>query len=139
MATDNTQRLTIIGTVGLLGASLGLVVGLAEAACLRLGYLPLYFDKPVVAHVFWYFSPLLTSLTFCLLGMVAGLAASMSNNRFVGKLIISVLVGLASAYIALAMRFSLSKVGTRKIAITTINHQPIWATTAAIAKKRITE
>ena len=77
MATDPTSRRTIIGRVGLLGASAGIVLGLIEAACLRLTDLPLPLQKPHVPPSFWFFAPLLTSVVFGLLGLLAGFLAAL--------------------------------------------------------------
>jgi len=90
---------------------LGIVLGLAEAASLRLPDLPVVLMKPYVPPSFWFFAPLLASGTFGLLGLLAGFLAALSKRRFLGMVVISVLVGLAGAYLALALQFSLSGCG----------------------------
>ena len=109
MATDRTNRRTIIGRVGLLGASAGIVLGLIEAGCLRLTDLPLPLMKPHVPPSFWFFAPLLTSVAFGLLGLLAGFLAALPRSRFLGMVIIAGFAGLTGAYLALVLRFSQSE------------------------------
>ena len=108
MATDHPNRQTIIGRVGLLGASAGIVLGLIEAGCLRLTDLPLPLLKPHVPPSFWFFAPLLTSVAFGLLGLLAGFLAALPRSRFLGMVIIAGFVGLAGAYLALVLQYSQS-------------------------------
>lgn len=89
MATNRISRLTIIGRVSLLGASAGVVLGLFEAACLRLTPIPLALQKPHVPPSFWFFAPLLTSVTFGLLGLLAGFLAALPRRRFLGMAFIA--------------------------------------------------
>src|SRR5271166_5802244 len=105
MTTDHLNRQTIIGRVGLLGASAGVVLGLIEAACLRIPHWPLPLLKPTVPPSFWFFAPLLTSLVFGLLGLLAGFLASLGRSRFHGMVMIGCLVGLAGAYFWLVLRY----------------------------------
>jgi arylsulfatase A-like enzyme len=91
--------------VGLLGASIGIVLGLFEAACLRLTDFPLPLLKPHVPVPFWFFAPLLASVTFGLLGLLAGLLAALAKSRFVGNVVIAALIGLAGGYFSLVLRF----------------------------------
>ena len=107
MATDRHPA-TIIGRVGLLGASAGIVLGLIEAACLRLTDLPLPLLKPHVPPSFWFFAPLLTSVVFGLLGLLAGSLAALPRSRFLGMVIIAGFAGLTGAYLAFVLRYSQS-------------------------------
>ena len=109
MAIDPTTRRTIIGRVGLLGASAGIVLGLLEAGFLRFTDLPLL--MPHVPPSFWFFAPLLTSLAFGLLGLLAGFTATLPKSRFLGMVIIASFAGLTGAYLALALKFSQSGSG----------------------------
>src|SRR5271157_1304989 len=109
MATDPLIRRTIIGKVGLLGASGGIVLGLFEAGCLRFTDLPLL--MPHVPPSFWFFAPLLTSVTFGLLGLLAGFIATLLKSRFLGMVIIAGFMGLTSSYLALVLRYSQSGSG----------------------------
>jgi arylsulfatase A-like enzyme len=106
MATDHPNRQTIIGRVGLLGASDGIVLGLFEAGCLRFADFPLL--MPHVPPSFWFFAPLLTSVAFGLLGLLAGVLAALPRSRFLGMAIIAGFVGLTGAYLALVVRYSQS-------------------------------
>jgi len=111
MATDDRNRQTIIGRVGLLGASAGTVLGLFEAGCLRLTDLPLPLLKPHVPPSFWFVAPLLTSVAFGLLGLLAGFLATLPRSRFLGMVIIASLAGLAGAYMGLVLQYSQSGSG----------------------------
>lgn len=108
MAIIRRNRSAIVGRVGLLGASAGIVLGLIEAACLRLTELPAPLMKPHVAPSFWFFSPLLASVTFGLLGLLAGCLAALPSSRFLGMVIIAAFAGMTGAYLALVLRFSQS-------------------------------
>src|SRR5271157_1401058 len=108
MATEHIRRRTIIGSVGLLGASAGIVVGLLEAGFMRLTDLPLPLMLPHVPRSFWFFAPLLTSVAFGLLGLLAGVLAALPRSRFLGMAIIAGFVGLTGAYLALVVRYSQS-------------------------------
>jgi arylsulfatase A-like enzyme len=99
MATNHPKWQTIIGRVGLLGASTGTVLGLIEAGFLRSRALPL---PPSI----WFFAPLMTSVAFGLLGLLAGFLAALPRSRFLGMVIIASLAGLTGGYLALALRFS---------------------------------
>jgi arylsulfatase A-like enzyme len=103
MATDPTNRGTIIRRVGLLGASAGIVLGLFEAGCMRLTDMPLALQKPHVAPYFWFFVPLLASVVFGLLGLLAGFLATLLQFRFLGMLMIAGLAGLAGGYFRLVL------------------------------------
>ena len=98
MATDPTNRRTIIGRVGLLGASVGIVVGPFEAGFLRVTEWPLALQKPHVAPYFWFFAPLLASLVLGLVDLLAGWLASLLRLRFLGMLMIAGLASLAGNY-----------------------------------------
>jgi arylsulfatase A-like enzyme len=111
MAFDRRNRQTIIGRVGLLGASAGIVLGLLEAGFLRLTDLPLVLQKPHVPLSFWFFAPLLTSVFFGLLGLLAGFLAALPRSRFLGMVIIAGFVGLTGVHLALALGFSQSGSG----------------------------
>ena len=108
MTTGRPRRQTIIGRVGLLGASAGIVLGLIEAAFLRLTYLPLVLQKPQVPLSFWFFAPLLTAIFFGLLGLLAGIIAALPTSRFLGMLTIAAFVGLAGIHLSLAVQFTQS-------------------------------
>ena len=101
MTTVPHDRQTIIGRVGLLGASAGIVLGLIEARCLRLADFPL---PPSI----WFLAPLLTSVAFGLLGLLAGFLASLPRSRMLGMGIIAGLAGLTGEYLAFVLRFSRS-------------------------------
>jgi arylsulfatase A-like enzyme len=104
MTTDHPDRQTIIGRIGLLGASAGVILGLIEAACLRLPNWPLPLLKPHVPFSFWFFAPLLMSVVFGLLGLLAGFLASRGKSRLLGMLLIGALVGLAGDYFWLVLK-----------------------------------
>src|SRR5271157_759836 len=108
MATEHIRRRTIIGSVGLLGASAGIVVGLLEAGFMRLTDLPLPLMLPHVPRSFWFFAPLLASVAFGLLGLLAGLLAALPRSRFLGMVMIAGLAGLAGAYLALVLQYTQS-------------------------------
>jgi arylsulfatase A-like enzyme len=108
MTTDYPKRLTIVGSVGLLGASAGIVVGLLEAGFMRLSDWPLALMLPHVPRSFWAFAPLLAAVTFGLLGLLAGLLAALPRSRFLGMVIIAALAGLAGAYLALVVQYTQS-------------------------------
>ncbi len=103
--------MTIIVTIGLLGASAGFFLGLFEAACLRFTDLPLALNTAHVPPSFWFFAPLLAALTFSLLGLLAGVATSLARSRLLGMVIIAGFAGLASSYLALVLRYSESVSG----------------------------
>ncbi len=124
MASDHTHRWTIIGRVGLLGAGAGIVLGLVEAACLRLTDLPL---PPSI----WFFAPLLISVAFGLLGLLTGFLASLPRSRFLGMVIIASLAGLTGDYLALVLRFSRSAPGLQHVATPTILFAGVSAWTLA--------
>jgi arylsulfatase A-like enzyme len=90
--------------MGLLGASTGIVLGLIEAAFLRLPDFALTFPRPHVPFSFWFFDPLLISLAFGLLGLLAGCLAVLAKSRFPGMVIVACLMSLAGAYLALILR-----------------------------------
>ena len=73
---------------------------------MRLTDLPLL--MPHVAPSFWFFAPLLTSVAFGLLGLLAGFIATLPKSRFLGMVIIAGFVGLAGAYLAMVLQFSQS-------------------------------
>jgi len=106
MATDRTNRLTIIGRVGLLGVSAGLFLGLFEAACLRLTDIPMNLGRPHVTPSFWFFAPLLASVVFGSIGLLAGLLAAYTRSRFVGMVIITGFIALAPAYLMLVLGYT---------------------------------
>jgi arylsulfatase A-like enzyme len=108
MATDRTDRATIIGRVGLLGASAGIVLGLIEASFMRLTDFPMVLQKPHVPPSFWFFAPLLTCVFFGLLGLLAGILAGLPRSRFLGMLIISGFTGLGGVHLSLAVQYSQS-------------------------------
>ena len=85
----------------MLGASAGIVLGLIEARCLRLADFPL---PPSI----WFLAPLLTSVAFGLLGLLAGFLASLPRSRMLGMGIIAGLAGLTGEYLAFVLRFSRS-------------------------------
>jgi arylsulfatase A-like enzyme len=109
MASEPRNRKTIIVRVGLLGASAGIVLGLIEAACLRLT------DLPLPASI-WFFAPVLTTVAFGWLGLVMGFLASLPRSRFLGMVIIASLAGLAGDYLALVLRYSRSAPGLQHVA-----------------------
>ena len=94
----------IIAPVGLLGASLGMLAGYLEAACLRSGDVSLALQKPHVPLSFWFFSPLLGSLVFGLLGLLVGCLAAIPKSRFLGMLMIAGLAGLMAEYCCLVLQ-----------------------------------
>ena len=94
--------------MGLLGASTGIVLGLIEAGCLRQMDLHL----PVLI---WFLAPLLTSLTFGLLSLVAGLVVSLLRPRLLGMAVIACWMGFAGEYLALVLRFSQTAIGLQQI------------------------
>jgi len=94
--------------VGLFGASVGLVVGLLEAAFMRLTDFPLAMMLPHVPRSFWFFAPLLSAVTFGLLGLLAGVLAALPRSRFLGMAIIAGLAGFAGAYLALVVQYTQS-------------------------------
>lgn len=104
MAVDSVNRRTIIGKLGLLGASAGIVFGLIEAGTLCLPHFPLPLLKPLVHPSFWLFAPLLTSVTFGLIGLLVGLLASLPKSRFLGMVIIAGSVGFAAVYFESVVR-----------------------------------
>ena len=108
MAIELENPRTIIARVGLLGASTGIAVGLIEAAFLRFTDLPLPLMKPHVPASFWFFAPLLASVTFGLLGLLAGFLAALPRTRFLRMVIIAADVGLAGAYLGLVLQFTQS-------------------------------
>ncbi len=87
----------------MLGASIGIVLGLFEAGFLRTTEWPLALQKPHVALYFWFFAPLLASLVLGLLGLLAGFLATLLRSRFLGMLMIAGLVGLAGGYFRLVL------------------------------------
>ena len=105
MATDQRNRQTIIVRVGLLGASAGIVLGLIEGGCLRLTDFPLPLLKPHVPLSFWFFAPLLTSVAFGLLGLLAGCLAAIPKSRFLGIVIIAGVAGLTGEYFRLVLQY----------------------------------
>jgi arylsulfatase A-like enzyme len=105
MAEDDRIRSNIIGRVGLFGASAGLFLGLFEAACLRVTELPLPLLRPHVPPSFWFFAPLLTSVAFGLICLLAGVLAALSKSRLVGMLSIAGVAGLAGDYFWLVFKF----------------------------------
>ncbi len=111
MATDPTSRLTIIGKVGLSGASAGIALGLSEASCLRLTDVALFLNKVHVPPSFWFFSPLVTAVVFGLLGLLAGSLAALPRSRFLGMAIIAGFAGLMGAYLAMVLQYSQSGSG----------------------------
>jgi arylsulfatase A-like enzyme len=106
MATDRRASQTIVGRVGLLGASAGIVLGLIEAGGMRSAELSIL--KPHVPPSFWFFDPLLTSVAFGLLGLLAGFLATLPRSRFLGMVIIASLGGLSGAYLALVLQYTRS-------------------------------
>jgi arylsulfatase A-like enzyme len=82
----------------LLGASLGIGLGLIEAGCLRLVDVNLSFSRPHVPVSFWFFAPLLTSVIFGLLGWLAGFAAALLKSRFPGMVVLAGLAGAVGNY-----------------------------------------
>ena len=106
MASDRKNLSSIIYKVTLLGASIGALAGLIEAAGLRLTDIPIIFLKPHVTSSFWFAAPLLAALAFGLLGLLAGLLAALTRSRFLGMLLIATLAGLGGAYLGLVIRFS---------------------------------
>ena len=104
MAAEVTNRGTIIRTLGLLGASLGIVLGLVEAACLRLTSFALTFPRPHVPFSFWFLAPLLASVAFGLLGLLAGVLATLARHRLPGMAVVAGLVSFAGIYFALILR-----------------------------------
>jgi arylsulfatase A-like enzyme len=111
MSINHRNRRAIIGRVGLLGASAGIVLGFIEAAGLRLTGLPLPLLKPHVPPSFWFFALLFTSVVFGLLGLLAGCLAALPRSRFPGTVIIAGFVGLTGIYLALVLRYSQSASG----------------------------
>ena len=104
MAPEVTNRGTVIGTLGLLGASLGILLGLVEAACLRLPNFALALPRPHVPFSFWFLAPLLVSVAFGLLGLLAGIVVVLVRHRFPGMAAVAALVSLAAFYFALILR-----------------------------------
>ena len=90
--------------VGLLGATAGIGLGLIEAACLRSSSMPLALQRPHVPPSFWLFAPLLASIVFGLLGLLAGCLAALPKSRFLGMLIIGGLTGLMGDYVRLVLQ-----------------------------------
>lgn len=105
VAAPVTNRATICRRVGLLGTSVGIVLGLTEAACLRLSRFPLELPRPHVPFSFWFFAPLMVSVAFGLLGLLAGLFARLSPSRLLGEVIVAVYVGLAGGYLGQILKY----------------------------------
>jgi arylsulfatase A-like enzyme len=66
---------------------------------------------PHVPPSFWFFAPLLTSVAFGLLGLLAGFIAALPKSRFLGMVLIAGFVGSTGAYLALVLRYSQSGSG----------------------------
>ncbi len=109
MATNPLKSRTVIGRVGLLGATAGTVLGLIEAAGMRLTDLPIL--KPHVPISFWFFAPLAMSVTFGLMGLLAGFLATLPKSKFWGMFIIACSAGLAGFYLGLVLQFSKAGIG----------------------------
>jgi len=124
VTTDHLNRQTIIGRVGLLGASAGIVLGLIEAHCLRLTDLPF---SPSI----WFLAPLLTSVAFGLLGLLAGFLASSPRSPFLGMGIIAGLAGLTGEYLAFVLRFSRSAIALQHVLTPAILFAGFFAWTLA--------
>ncbi len=90
----------------LLGASVGFLVGLVEAACMRLTDIPLFLQKPHVTAVFWFLAPLLTLVAFGTLGLLTSFLAGWIPNRYIGMVLNVMVVGLAGAYLGSVLEFS---------------------------------
>ena len=63
------------------------------------------FPRPHVPFSFWFLSPLLVSVAFGLLGLLAGVVAVLVGHRFPGMAVVAALVGFAAFYFALILRF----------------------------------
>ncbi|HTS68823.1 MAG TPA: sulfatase-like hydrolase/transferase [Terriglobia bacterium] len=106
MAGEPIDRRTIIVRVGLLGATAGIVVGLFEAGFMRFSVFPVI--MPHVPFSFWFFAPLLASMVFGSLGLLAGVLVTLTRARFLGMVIIAAFAGLAGCYLARVLQFSQS-------------------------------
>jgi arylsulfatase A-like enzyme len=111
MASENTRRWTIIGRVGLLGASIGIALGLFEAACLRLTSWPLSCGKPHVSFSFWFFDPAFIAVIFGLLGLAIGVVARLVKHWYLRISVVAGFVGLAGTYAARVLQYSQSVTG----------------------------
>jgi arylsulfatase A-like enzyme len=105
MAADLTNRGTVVLRVGLLGATGGIVLGLIEAACLRLWEFPLPLLKPHVHADFWFFAPLIASATFGVLGFGVGMVAALLKSRFPAMVVIACFAGVMAVYLARVLRY----------------------------------
>lgn len=105
MALHRTPFWQIPFRTSLLGATAGIIVGLIEAACLRLPDMPLALRKAHVAPSFWVFAPLLASMVFGVLGLLAGFLATLTRSRFFGMVMIAGLAGLTGSYFRLVLQF----------------------------------
>jgi arylsulfatase A-like enzyme len=111
MSFESKNRGPIIARVGLVGATVGIAVGLVEAACLRLTDLSFLPQKPHVPALFWFVAPLLAALAFGILGILIGVASSFARNRWIGTILVAGLCGLAGAYLARVLEFTQERSG----------------------------
>ncbi len=106
METILARLRRVICRTTLLGASVGIVVGLIEAAFLHFTDAPLLFHKPAVTPLFWFLAPLLTCLAFGVLGLIIGLLGAWFRHPFIVKFLVATLLGLSGAYFGWALQFS---------------------------------
>ena len=104
MTINRPTRTTIIGRAGLLGATAGIVLGLIEASNLRLVVLPMALPEPRVPNSFWFIAPLLTSITFALIGLATGCIVSVLKSRFLGMVALASLAGGIGYYFGLMVK-----------------------------------
>ncbi len=109
MTTVPPTKQTVIGRVGLLGATAGIIIGLIEAAGMRLTDLPIL--KPHVPASFWFFAPLLASICLGSLGVFAGFLSTLPKSRLLGMAFVASVAGMAGGYLAMLLRFSQAGVG----------------------------
>ena len=100
-----SARRAVFGWFGLLGAAVGLLVGVGEAALLsRVPHVP-PLQTPDVRYVIWFLAPLAGMALFGLLGFSLGLLAALQNplsSRW-NLYLLGSLVGTTCAYVASAL------------------------------------